>query len=303
MASSCEYFLFGVHMKTKLPLLFLIILSVPTFGQLKVNAGNDTAVCISVWGFDTLEIGGNPTALQGNEPYQFTWSTNYTIGSHTYGASHFLDDSTSSNPKIVNPTDDFLKFNLIVTDNQGTKAEDSLTIRFSIFYYLTFECMYIINQGDTVALSGNMGQGIGSLRYIWSPNYNISDTSAASPSAWPDTSVYYHVYATDSIGCVSEPSTCSIYIKPTGISQTKNNLIKSIVFPNPINSNSTILLNEDNLENLTLQIVNSNGQTVLIEKFSSNAYIIGNKRFRDGIYIYFIKNGPEIVSCGQFLKN
>jgi hypothetical protein len=290
-------------MKTHLSLVFLIILSDPTIGQINLNAGNDTAVCINTWGFDTLEIGGNPTASGGVEPYIYSWSTNYKIGSHTYGASNFLDDSTVSNPKIVNPTDDFLKFKLIVTDNLGSIAEDSITIRFSIFYYLAFECIYIINLGDTVSLFGTMGQGIGPLSYTWSPNYNISDTAIASPRAWPDTSTYYHVYATDSIGCISEPQTCSVIIKSTGISQIKNNLIKSIVFPNPISENSTILLDEDIIEKLTLQIINSNGQTVLFDNFSSNAYIIGNKIHRDGFYVYVIKNGPKIVSYGQFIKN
>jgi len=290
-------------MKTNLSILFLSLLSVKTFGQLTVNAGNDTAVCISVWGFDTLQIGGNPTASGGIEPYIFTWSTNYTIGSHTYGASHFIDDSTNPNPKIINPTDDFLKFTLIVTDNQGTQASDSITVKFSRFYYLTIECTYNINQGDTVRLFGTMGQGIGPLSYSWSPNYNISNTSASSPLVWPDTSVYYHVYATDSIGCISEPSTCSVNIKPTGISPIKNTLIKSIVFPNPINNNSTILLNENNIEELTLQLINNLGQTVLIDKFSSNTYMIGNKGLSKGFYVYVIKNGPKIVSHGQFIKN
>jgi hypothetical protein len=290
-------------MKTKLSILFLILLSASTFGQLKVGAGNDTAACLSTWSSDTLKIGGNPTASGGIEPYTYSWSTNYKVGSHSYGASHFLDDSTSSNPRIVNPTDDFLIFKLIVTDNQGAKAEDSITIRFSLFYYLAFECIYAINQGDTVSLFGTMAKGIGPLNYTWSPDYNISDTSAVSPFAWPDTSVYYHVYATDSIGCISDIQTCYIQIKPTGTPQIKVNLIKSIVFPNPINNNSTILLNDDKMENLKLQIVNSNGQTVLIDKFSSNAYIIGNKRFRDGFYVYVIKNGQNIVSRGQFIKN
>jgi hypothetical protein len=290
-------------MKTKLFIVFLILLSSRAIGQLKVNAGNDTAICVNVWGFDTIQIGGKPTALGGVEPYVYNWSTNYSIGSHSFGASHFLDDSTNSNPKIVNPALDFLKLKLIVTDNLGAKAEDNITIRFSIFYYLTIECIDFINQGDTVTLSGNIGQGIGPLSYTWSPNYNISDTSAPSPQAWPDTSVYYQVFAIDSIGCISEPSTCSIYVNTTGISQTNNNLVKSVVFPNPIRSSSTIVLNEDNMEKLTLQIINNNGQTVLIDKFSSNSYIIGDKRFSDGFYIYVIKNGPEIVSYGQFIKN
>jgi hypothetical protein len=290
-------------MKTTLSVIFLIILLDPTFGQLKADAGNDTAICISLWGLDTLQIGGNPTASGGVEPYTYAWSTSHKFGSHIYGASNFLDDSTVSNPKLIDFIDGFLKFKLIVTDNQGAKAEDSISIRFSIFYYLALECIYSINQGDTVSLFSTVGKGIGPLSYSWSPNYNISDTITSSPYAWPDTSTYYYVYATDSIGCTSEPQRCSVMIKPTGISQIKKNLIKSIVFPNPINENSTLLLDNDIVKKLTLQIINSNGQTVLSDMFSSNEYMIGRKIKRDGLYFYFIKNGPNIVSSGQFVKN
>jgi len=192
---------------------------------------------------------------------------------------------------------------LIVTDNQGATVDDSINIRFSMFYYLAFECMYGINQGDTVTLFGNMGQGIGPLCYTWSPNYNISDTSVASPLVWPDTSVYYQVYAIDSIGCVSEPSSCFISVKATGISQIYNHLVKSIVFPNPISSNSSIVFNDNNLEKLTIQILNSNGQIVIKDKLSSNTYKLESKSFRDGFYFYVIKSGPQIVSYGKFIKN
>jgi len=281
--------------------LFLILISSKTFAQLKVDAGKDTAICI--WGFDTLKIGGNPTASGGIEPYVYAWSAKYIIGSNSYGASHFLDDSTFSNPKLVNPTLDYLKLKLIVTDNSGITAQDSITIRFSMFYYLLIECIDFINQGDTVTLSGNMGQGIGPLSYFWSPNYNISDTSAASPNVWPDTTVYYQVYAIDSIGCISEPSTCSIYVNTTGISPIYNQLIKSMVFPNPINSNSTIEINVYNTDKLTIKIVNSNGQTVLIDKFPANSYKIGNKKFMDGYYLYMIMDGHKTISYGRFIKN
>jgi hypothetical protein len=289
-------------MKTILSIIILILLSSRINGQLTVDAGKDTAICANGWDFDTIEIGGNPTAFGGVEPYNYSWSANYIIGSHSYGASYFIDDSTNSNPKIINPTFDFLKLKLIVTDHEGAEAEDSITIRFSTFYYLTFECIDFINQGDTVALFGNMHKGIGPLSYTWSPNYNISDTSAASPLAWPDTSVYYQVYAEDSIGCVSEPSTCYIYVNTTGISQVNNDLIKSIILPNPINGNSKILLSESTMDNATLYILNSNGQTVLIDKISSNTYFIGDKIFANGFYIYVIKNGAEMISNGKFIK-
>jgi hypothetical protein len=289
-------------MKTRLWLVFLIFLSSRAYGQLIVNAGNDTAICSNGEDFDTIQIGGNPTAFGGVEPYIYTWSTNYLIGSQLYGASRFLDDTTKSNPKIVNPTLDFIKLKLTVRDNLGTKAEDSIIIRFSVFYYLTIECIDFINKGDTVAISGNMGQGIGSLSYVWSPNYNISDTSAASPNVWPDTTVQYQVFAIDSIGCISEPSTCSIYVNTTGISQINNDLIKSEVIPNPINSNSKILISEDIMGNATIQVFNSKGQAILLDKLSSDTYMIGDKIFADGFYIYVIKNGNIILSNGKFIK-
>ena len=221
-------------MNTKVTLLFLILLSSRLFGQLQIDAGNDTIICVGVWGVDTTEIGGNPTATGGIEPYVYSWSTNYRIGSNSYGASDFLDDSTKSNPRIINDAPDNLKFKLQVVDDSGTQAEDSIKIRFSRFGYLLMDCIAFINQGDTVSLFGNMGLGIEPLSYFWSPNYNISDTSEASPKAWPDTTVNYYVYATDSIGCVSEISSCWISVNTTGIFSINDDLTKFKVFRNPI---------------------------------------------------------------------
>ena len=290
-------------MQTKLTLLFLILLSSRAFSQLQVNAGNDTIICVSVWGIDTTEIGGSPTASGGIEPYVYTWSTNYTIGSNSYGASYFLDDSTKSNPKIINDAPDNLKFKLIVTDNNGTHAEDSINIRFSKFVYLLMDCIAFINQGDTAILSGNMGDGIEPLSFAWSPNYNISDTTAAYPKAWPDTTINYYVYATDSIGCVSETSSCWISVNTTGVYSINYDLRNSIVYPNPINNNSTISVNKVITDDLTIHIINANGKAVLIDKIFSNSYVIGDKILSKGIYIYMIKNNSEIISYGQFIKN
>lgn len=152
-------------------------------GQLIINAGNDTAICANESDFNAINIGGNPTAFGGVEPYVYKWTTNYSVASQSFGASFFLDDTTKSNPKLIRPALDFINLKLIVTDNEGTMAEDSITIRFSSFNYLSIDCIYFINQGDTVTLSGNMGKGIGPLRYIWSPNYSISDITGASPKA------------------------------------------------------------------------------------------------------------------------
>ena len=289
-------------MNTKVTLLFLILLSSRLFGQLQIDAGNDTIICVGVWGVDTTEIGGNPTATGGIEPYVYSWSTNYRIGSNSYGASYFLDDSTKSNPRIINDAPDNLKFKLQVVDDSGTQAEDSIKIRFSRFGYLLMDCIAFINQGDTVSLFGNMGLGIEPLSYFWSPNYNISDTSEASPKAWPDTTVNYYVYATDSIGCVSEISSCWISVNTTGIFSIHDDLTNSKVFPNPITNYSTIKLDKVITNDLSIHIISATGQTVLIDKFYSTPYLIGDKIFNKGIYIYVIKNESGIISYGRFVK-
>jgi hypothetical protein len=87
-----------------------------------------------------------------------------------------------------------------------------------------------------------------------------------------------------------------------GINSTTNNLSNSSVFPNPINANSTISIENLNANNLSIQIVNAIGQVVLVDVFSTNTFLIGDKIFTPGIYNYVITNKAEIVSYGRFVK-
>lgn len=290
-------------MKSTVSLFVLILYSASAFGQLHANAGKDTAICLTAAGYDTLKLGGNPAASGGVGPYTYVWSTRYKTVSHTYGASYFLDDSTLSNPALIILPNDYLNFKLTVIDSEGSEAVDSVTIRFSRFIDIALECIYRINKGDTVALFSGITKGLGPLSYSWSPNYHISDTAASNPYAWPDTDTDYQVYVTDSIGCVSEPQTCSVIIKPTAMIQIKHKALKANVFPNPIGENSTINLDADGEEGFTLHIISSNGQTVLSEKIDSNEFPIGKKIHKAGLYFYVIGIGPVIVAQGQFVKN
>jgi hypothetical protein len=90
-------------------------------------------------------------------------------------------------------------------------------------------------------------------------------------------------------------------VNTTGISQINNDLIKSEVIPNPINSNSKILIGEEIMGNTTIQVFNSKGQAILLDELTSNTYMIGDKIIADGFYIYVIKNGNRIVSNGKFV--
>lgn len=54
---------------------------------------------------------------------------------------------------------------------------------------------------DTIAITTT---GIGN--FVWSPNYNISNTTAANPLVSPDVPTWYYVRLTDPIGCHADDS-------------------------------------------------------------------------------------------------
>jgi gliding motility-associated-like protein len=55
---------------------------------------------------------------------------------------------------------------------------------------------------DTVQLFAN-----GSISYLWSPNYNISDTTARNPFVYPLENTEYHVTTTNEYDCSTSAST------------------------------------------------------------------------------------------------
>jgi hypothetical protein len=290
-------------MKTILLTLgIFILISSSLFGQLKIDAGNDTILCVGVWGVDTTEIGGNPTASGGTEPYTYSWETNYTIGSNSFGASYFLDDSTKANPKIVNDAEQDLEFILTVSDNSNNIRKDTVDVKFSRYYYTLVDYGANINQGDTVTLAHNIGLGIEPLSFAWSPNYNISDTTISNPKAWPGTDTDYKVFATDSIGCISEPDIFEINVTPVGILENKETDFKSVVFPNPVDVNSKIYLFDKQHSDFRIKVINAKGQLILSDKMDSDSYQIGNKINQTGLYIYMILNKDELISSGQIVK-
>lgn len=280
----------------------LILASSRLFGQLTIDAGNDTILCVSLWGVDTTILGGNLTAIGGAEPYEYAWETNYTVGSHTFGASYFLDDSTKANPKLISYVSDNLQFILTVSDNDGVLMKDTVNVRFSQFVFTLADYFANINQGDTVTLMHNIGLGIAPLSFSWTPNYNISDTSVSNPRAWPYLDTDYQVYATDSIGCVSEPDVFEIYVNTVGILQNESKDYKSIVFPNPIDDYSRIYIHESQQTDFTINVLNANGQIVLSDKMYSDSYEISKKINKTGLYVFLIIADKEIISTGQFVN-
>jgi hypothetical protein len=285
-------------MKSITCLLLLILISRQLSGQLHAYAGNDTILCSSPW--DTVKIGGKPAAWGGEEPYTYIWSTHTKTGSLNWSASHFLDDTTKANPKLINPSNKPLKFKLEVRDNKGATREDSILVRFSRFKSLALDFYANIQSGDTVQLQHDILFGIPPLRYQWSPNYHISNTSVSSPRAWPDTNTMYKVIVTDSIGCVSWPSLFDVRIRPSGVPEYS--AFKSVIYPNPVDNSSAIYFHFPSPATLILKVLDSSGKLVLTDKFLNESYPIGEKNIKSGSYYYFIGVGSKTLTNGQFIK-
>jgi hypothetical protein len=290
-------------MKTFRILILLILFSNNISGQLQVDAGDDTIICVGLWGTDTTYIGGNPTAFGGDEPYTYSWSTKDSIGSFKLWASYFLDDTTSANPRLTDCPGDRIIFYLDVWDNLSNHQRDSISVRYSRYSYLLMDNFAIINKGDTTTLWGAIRGGIEPLSFSWSPNYNISDTSIIEPLAWPDTSTDYTLIVTDSIGCKSMPEVFVVIVNPVDIDLHIQENYKSEVIPNPININSEIILNTVYQDNLKIMVFKTSGQVILYDIIKSNSYKIGEKINSCGVYTYIIFNTSKILTSGKFVKN
>jgi hypothetical protein len=79
--------------------------------QLFANAGNDVTICIG----DTVELGGNPSAINGSGNYSYFWSPNIRLSS-----------TNAANPKAypVNTT----TYTLVVTDGNSCTDLRAVTV-------------------------------------------------------------------------------------------------------------------------------------------------------------------------------
>ena len=146
------------------------------------NAGSDTSICVG----DTIQLGGNPTAVNGTV---YLWSP-----------AGFVDDPNISNPMAFPdvPTTFF-----VVTSNDTCSGIDSVFVDVNPFPPVDAGADIQICIGDTTQLNVT-GAGIS---FIWTPVVSVfgdtilSNDTIADPLAFPDDTTTYVVNATDIFGC------------------------------------------------------------------------------------------------------
>ena len=302
----------NIIIKSALNILFIFIL-IDGKSQVIADAGTDKVVCVGLYGVDTLEIGGEPSASGGSGNYNYVWETSdsITFGSITiyYTASDFLDDTTKANPKIIDDPSILsgiyeFTLKLTVTDDLDSISIDSMNLIFSFKIITTIEFYHYMYKGDSVLINGYglLDSNLPIESYLWTPGYGLADSTSAITFAKPLKTTYYYLSITDTAGCSTGSYLYyNIYVSP--ISGIKDDLLLFDVkiYPNPINSKSVISFNNIEGKEYSLEIYDSKGE--IIKKFTTNNnfFSIGDI-INPGVYYYNIIFENKIKVTGKFVK-
>jgi hypothetical protein len=263
--------------------LLSIILPYECFSQLVADAGNDTAFCSSNW--EEAGIGGNPSAFGGTEPYTYAWSAEYKYGGRTYPASAFLVDTAVANPVFKEYFYDSAVFHLTVTDSNDGIAYDFVTVRFSNYIICTGDCFHIIYDGDSVKLGHCIRGGIPPFIYSWTPEESLSDPSAETPWAKPQSNTRYELVFRDSIGCQTNFS-CEVSVIPLGIQSDDSDRNDLQVYPNPASSIVNFSFTHPHYHNSVLKIFSVEGKLVKEVLVNDPVLTIDLSDLGQGLYLY-----------------
>jgi hypothetical protein len=285
-------------MKKSIFIIFLLALHFSLQGQCVANAGNDKISCQNDPDADSVQIGGSPSASSGIQPYSYSWyiqPIQWFPGSFKIYASDILDDTTASNPHIIDRwAEDTITFYLNVSDSIGNQCTDSCVAVFSNFTRSLAIRYFTILQGDSIYLNhgANIDGGIGNLSYLWRPNHGLRDSTLVTGFwAKPDSSIKYYVTVTDDVGC-SDRGDDYYYITVNHMSINENLLNNGVkIFPNPASDILNISLKELNVRRLS--VCNVLGQEVyhsdtFREQIDISSYPLG-------IYILTLETDKGVV--------
>ena len=282
-------------------ILFFYLLHFVAYCQCNVDAGEDIFICVDKFGvLDSTNF--KAEIIEGTSPYTIKWEAEKITGLQSIPvltASDYLLDTTILQGLVIN--DDFLEnnepfqFKLTVEDSAGKICSDSVQITYSKFALLPEFLEREIDQGDTLEINAIVGNGIPPLSYLWSPNYNIDNTSNSNPHVWPDTTTIYDVIVTDAVGCVSSwgGTAWTVFVRPVSVASISGNSHLDI-YPNPSSDLLTISF-PTSTEAGTYSIFSLDGrlkmQGVLDLPINNSINI---SQLDPGIHIIKVQSGKEV---------
>ncbi len=267
--------------------------------QCFADAGKDTTACV-INNYDTLTLGGSPTASGGSGNYTYAWTAYLEISpTLKFYASDFLDDTTIANPRLINPYFQGLSYYVTVIDSSGNTCSDSIRVEFCRLIGGLIDIRKNICPGDTITL-GTLGSTFCyPLSYEWFPKYNISDPFSPRPQAWPDTTTYYYAIVTDSMGCQWSDEVNEIFVCLSSL-EMKGMDLPANIFPNPFNEDILIEMEGHENELKTFTLLSEEGKIVLKKVFKNSNFTIDTRNLPSGMYISVLEYASQIQRGKMF---
>jgi hypothetical protein len=178
-------------------ILVLMIIADYASAQCTAVASSSKVICRHQ--YDTVRLGGSPTAFGGVAPYRYEWRV---IG----GASYI--EEVLDNPYIANPLAKFKSstalLRLIVTDSLNNQCFDTVHL-----FQTNVIASDMINRdqiwkGDSMRLSANIGLSTidyAPLTYAWRPSTALQDSTLLRTYAKPIETITYYLTITNTVGC------------------------------------------------------------------------------------------------------
>lgn len=154
-----------------------------------------------------------------------------------------------------------------------------------------------ISKGDTTSIYASADSGFPPYTYKWTPNYNISDTTAGAPRVWPEHNQSYQVTVTDSKGCqYTQP--WEVAVSTTNVEDQKSGSFKA--YPNPVTGTLFFENVSKTMHNAVVDITDVNGRSVIKEELDNDCVEVNP--LPKGIYYYAISNQNQLIHSGSFIK-
>ena len=259
-------------------LLLILLTSNIIFSQCVIDAGENRNLCLE-------EINDSPqlfgTVISG-DVIQVKWESTYFFPglNKTYYASSMLSDTATLQPIINEHYEKTVTYYLTGITSNGKTCVDSVTINFSDWIFLTIDKAIGKMPQDTVMLWVAIQSNWGHLRYTWSPNFMISDTTIENPVVWNDTTTFYHLTITDSLNCSVDDDIFEVYTTSSNLVSNAEENIK--LYPNP--TEDFIFIECDGQLN-KIEIYDLQGLKLLETKH----HVVDISELKHGVYMAHIK--------------
>lgn len=199
------------------------------YAQCEIDAGLNRNICPS----ETLEGAILQGEVISGDVEEFIWETVYYDAALdvSYYASQMLSDTSILQPIINQHYERTVKYYLTGITADNTICVDSVELNFSDWTALLIDKMDMKAPEDTVELWIASESNWPHIKYEWSPKYMISDTTVQNPKVWNDTTVFYSLSITDSLGCSNFDDIFEVFVNPTSTINVEPSNLK--VYPIP----------------------------------------------------------------------